>query len=235
MRVFVLCLVTLLLLSSPVATAEVIRVAVASNFKSTLTLINEQFEANSNIQIKLSAASTGALALQIQHGAPFDVFFSADQATPASLRSNLANLESEPFCYAIGRLGLVGGNGRLEQLAMSQRSLAIANPVTAPYGRAALKVLARKQFSSGNARKLVRGNNAVQAYQFWYSKAVDLALVPMALAPKTATLIPLSWHLPLQQNALVLRPNAAVDAYIKWIESDNVRKLINQAGYNSCP
>ena len=224
----------LLLFMNPLWANEPVRVAVAANFKQTLQQITAQFEAQTGQRVTLSSASTGVLYNQIVHGAPFDVFFAADRETPEKLVA-LGAAVSGTFCYARGALVLAGGDGSLAHLANPQLSLAIANPVTAPYGVAAMQVLAREEFQPGNARKLVRGNNVVQAYQFWYSGAVDIALVPAALAPATATPVPRDWYQPLEQHATVLRHNDAVDAYLDWIRSDTVRSQITDAGYEPCP
>ena len=226
----------LLLIVSPLATGETIHIAVAANFKRTLAQISEQFEAQTGHQVTLSSASTGALYSQIIHGAPFHLFFAADKATPAKLvAAGYDKSGDESFCYASGSLVLAGGDGSLAQLANPQLSLAIANPATAPYGEAAMQVLAREEFYAGGTRKLVRGSNVIQAYQFWHSGAVDLALLPRALLPSGATPVPLGWHQPLEQHVVALSNSTAVDAYLNWIRSDNVRSLIINAGYEPCP
>ena len=224
-------LLSLLVLALPAWPQETLRVAVAANFKPTLAAINTLFERQTGHRVLLSSASTGVLYSQITQGAPFDIFFSADRETAQRLEN--AGTGSAAFCYAVGRLVLVGGE--LARLADPNSSLAIGNPASAPYGRAALEVLQRNQFKAGAARKLVRGNNVAQAYQFWYSKAVELALIPRSLAPGAAAVIPGQWHAALAQYAVVLQPGAALDAYLKWIRSDTVRTLINEAGYEPCP
>jgi len=223
------------LMSAPTAVAvEPLRIAVAANFKPTLERLSREFQRESGIRVALSGASTGVLATQIENGAPFDLFFAADRATPARLRITLSKNADDLFCYARGSLVLAGADA-LSALARPDLSLAIANPATAPYGRAALEVLARPEFKGGAGRKLVRGNNVAQAYQFWRSGAVDLALLPRALAPATATPVPPDWHAPIVQYALVVQPGAAVDAYLAWLRSDTVRNLILEAGYEPCP
>ena len=209
---------------------DTIKVAVAANFKHTLETVNADFESRYGHKLLLSSASTGVLYSQILHGAPFDIFFAADAETPAKL----ASASRTPQCYARGSLVLVGGSDDLQQLADQARSLAIANPNTAPYGRAALEVLARTEFAAASGRKLVRGSNVVQAFQFWYSGGVDLALVPRSLAPAAAP-IPLAWYRPLEQHVIVLHDSEAVTAYLNWVRSDSVRSLINNAGYEPCP
>ncbi|MCP5190331.1 MAG: molybdate ABC transporter substrate-binding protein [Pseudomonadales bacterium] len=230
--------VVMLLLCAPCDAAEPLRVAVAANFRATLEAINRQFEHNTGQPVVVSSASTGVLANQILHGAPFDIFFAADRQTVFKLAAaDTGPRRGEPFCYAIGSLVLVGGDGRLAQLDDPGLSLAVANPATAPYGAAAMQVLARPEFSQGRGRKLLRAANVVQAYQFWHSGAAELALLPRALAP-AGTPVPGHWHLPLEQFALTLRPQAAhpaLHSYLNWIRSDTVRALISEAGYRPCP
>lgn len=219
-----------LLLPLSAWSGDTIRVAVAANFKPTLEVISAEYELASGHRVLLSSASTGALYSQILHGAPFDIFFAADATTPA----RLASMAQTPECYARGRLVLAGGSADLQELANPAMSLSIANPKTAPYGAAALEVLARPEFDAGSGRKLVRGSNVVQAFQFWFSKGVNLALVPRSLAP-TASPVPLDWHRPLEQHVIALQDREAVVAYLNWIRSDSVRSLINRAGYEPCP
>lgn len=230
-------LLVVLLLSGPGRGAEPVRVAVAANFRATLEQINPLFQQQTGYQVILSSASTGVLASQILHGAPFDVFFSADRKAAFAVAEAGVASRGQPFCYAVGTLVLAGGNGRLSQLGDPGLSLAIANPATAPYGAAAMTVLERPEFSAGRERKLLRGANVLQAYQFWHSGAADLALLPAAMAPR-GTPVPPAWHQPLEQYALALRPVAnhpALDSYLNWIRSDTVRALITDAGYQPCP
>ena len=212
-----------------------LRIAVAANFKPTLEHINQQFHEKTKIDITLSSASTGVLATQIEHGAPFDLFFAADRAAPLKIMAQQKQHHRNVFCYALGKLALVGGHGSLSALAQPNLSIAIANPATAPYGKAAMEVLARPEFKAGKNRKLVRGANTSQAHAFWYSGAVDLALLPQSIAPATATPIPQRWHQPIAQYAISLTSNSKVDTYLNWIRSDTVRAQITAAGYEPCP
>ncbi len=228
------CALLLLLTLAFGARAEApLQVAVAANFRQVLEALNPRFEQQAGVAVSLSSASTGVLHSQVLHGAPFDVLLAADADSPARLAA--AGLASEPACYALGRLVLVGA-GDFAALAEPGRSLAIANPATAPYGRAAKQVLARAAFAAGAPRKQVLGNNAVQAYQFWHSGAVDLALVPRALAPGLA--VPATWHAPIAQHAALLKrgaDNPAARAYLDWLRSPEIQAAILGKGYDSCP
>lgn len=233
MRIFWLLL---LLVTPPLQAEDPLLVAVAANFRATLEQLNPRFEADSGITVQLSSAATGVLYNQIRHGAPFHLLLAADTERPALLER--AGLGSERRCYALGRLVLLGGNGQLEQLANPDLSLAIANPDTAPYGRAALEVLARPEFQSGNARELLTGSNATQAYQFWHTGGARLALVPLALAPDRGTEVPWQWHQPIVQQALLLRAganHAGARTYLQWLHSEATVAAIRAAGYGNCP
>jgi molybdate transport system substrate-binding protein len=235
MRYFLLLLLVVIV---PGRAGEPLRVAVAANFRGTLQQATDLFGQHTGYRVVLSSGSTGVLYNQIVHGAPYDLFFSADRGAPELLAARATNTgHGEPFCYAMGRLVLAGGDGGLAQLANPALSLAIANPATAPYGVAAMAVLARPEFAGGSTRKLVRGSNVVQAFQFWHSGGTELALVPRALAP-TATPVPRAWHETLAQFAIALTPvasNPALASYLDWIRSDTVRTLISDAGYDPCP
>lgn len=221
--------------------AEVIRIAVAANFKPTLAIINAHFETNTPHTLKVTSASTGAIASQLLQGAPFDIFFAADEAAPQRVAKQKETTPKDFFCYARGQLSLIGGNGDLQQLGDPALSIAIANPATAPYGKAAQEVLRKPDYRSGAARKIVRGNNTIQAYQFWHTGSTDLALVPLSLTRTTrdnsagnAITVPAHWHRPIEQYLLVLNHSKAIDAYMKWFRSDTVRTIIEQAGYLPC-
>lgn len=224
-----------LFFAAPIWAGEPIRIAVAANFKPTLQKITEPFLANTGISVTYSSASTGALATQIEYGAPYDIFFAADAETPQIILALKGHEQDQVFCYARGNLVLAGGDGKLSSLAQPQFSLAIANPATAPYGRAAREVLARPEFSAGESRKLVRGNSVAQAYQFWEGGAVDMALLPRALVLTGGTPIPSEWHKSLEQHAIVLKQKASVDTYLHWLRSGAVRAMITAAGYDPCP
>jgi molybdate transport system substrate-binding protein len=232
-----LLLLLFALLAAPPAPADELRLAVAANFKPALERISRAFEQRSGHRVRLSSGSTGTLFTQIRHGAPYDLFFSADAEAPLALEQSGHAVAGASTCYAVGQLVLVGGSGTLAQLADAALSLAVANPATAPYGRAAQAVLSRPEFAGGAERTLVRGNNAAQAYQLWYAGGTDLALVPASLAPG-GTPVPQDWHRPLTQYVAVLSAGAgkpAVDAYLKWVQSDTVAHLLEDAGYRLCP
>ena len=227
----------LLLLSTVPLKAEVVRIATAANFRATAEKINTSFEASTPHKVTLSSASTGILFSQIQHGAPFDIFFAADKSSAAKLEKNSFGVPGERFCYALGALVLVGSDSPGDDLANPELSLAIANPVTAPYGKAALEILQRPEFQNAISRKLVRANNAIQAYQHWHSSTVDMALVPVSLALAGGAAINPNWYTAIEQHVILLKhgeENPAAEAYMHFIRSEQVQTLIGEAGYGPC-
>ncbi len=215
-----------------------VHVAVATNFRPLLEQLNPQFETTTRYRVTMSSGATGALYHQIRSGAPFDIFLAADQRTPELLAEQFPAAVTRSQCYARGRLALVGEAANLTALADPTLSLAIANPVTAPYGAAAEQVLSRPEFGTGAGRKLVRGNNAMQAFQFWHTGGVDLALVPLSLAKEQALEIPAAWHAAIDQYALLLpgaRDNQAAVQYFEWLVNPTTQAAIAAAGYDPCP
>ena len=235
MRV-VFCL--LFLLTPAILTAQVLHIATASNFQTTAKQINTLFERRYGHRTSISSASTGALYSQIVHGAPFAILFAADVETPTRLENDPLGGATMRSCYALGSLVLVGSNNIHRDLADKSLNIAIANPNTAPYGRAALAVLSRNEFSTGVGRKVVRASNAIQAYQHWHSGTVNMALVPRSLANGQGSEIPYDWYPAIEQQVIMLRrgvDHPAARTYMQWLGSDEVQTLIINAGYKPCP
>jgi molybdate transport system substrate-binding protein len=231
-------LLFLLYTLAPLASSEQVHIAVAANFKQTAEAINAYFSQQTGHKVTSSSASTGTLYSQIVYGAPFDIFLSADSTSTQLLLASGHGVAGTDNCYAIGQLALVGGSDVTADLSNPDLSLAIANPTTAPYGRAAQEVIDRPQFAAAANRKLVRANNVVQAYQFWYTGSVDLALVARSLAPSNSTAIPSNWYTAIEQHALLLengRTNQAATLYMQMLHSQPVQDIVSNAGYTNCP
>ena len=208
-----------------------LHIGVAANFRPAIEQLALQYEQQTKSTFVISTASSGALFSQAVNGAPYDLVLSADQRIPLQLAATL-KLASTPFCYAIGQLVLLGGS--IDDLANPSMSLAIANPLTAPYGIAAQEVIAHNRFSAGTARKLVRGGNALQAYQFWTTGNVDLALVPRSLSLMQGVAIPTEWHEPVAQFGIALKESAEVNNFLKWLKGNNAQQVISELGYRTC-
>tara|TARA_R110002072_G_scaffold7773_5_gene41556 strand:+ start:34078 stop:34911 length:834 start_codon:yes stop_codon:yes gene_type:complete len=168
------------------ATAETVHIAVASNFAAPTKSLLEAFEAETGHKSIVSLGSSGKFYAQILHGAPFDVFFSADQAKPAALVAQGLVIPGSRRTYAIGRLALWSNrenyiNGTPSVLEEGEFSkLALANPRLAPYGAAAVEVLEALQLRRSTEHKWVQGENIAQTYQFVSTANADLGFIALS-------------------------------------------------------
>jgi molybdate transport system substrate-binding protein len=232
---------------SSVASAGEVQVAVAANFTAPMQRIAAAFEKDSGHKAKLSFGATGRFYAQITNGAPFEVFLSADDETPARLDAEAATVPGSRFTYAIGRLvlwspqaGVVDEQGAVLQRG-SFRHLAIANPKTAPYGAAALEVLKGLGLLDAVRPKFVQGENIAQTYQFVATGNAEVGFVALSqvwkdgkLAQGSAWVVPARLHAPIRQDAVLLasgRDNPAAQALMRYLRGDKTRVLIRSFGY----
>lgn len=216
-------------------------VAVASNFKPTLSALIADFPQSSDEPIRLVSASSGALYAQIRQGAPYDVFFSADQSrVDALLEAGLAVAQTR-VTYAQGRLVLLtrktDSEDRLETLlGLPQWTIAIANPRTAPYGSAARTVLAN--YDHGRVAEMP---NVAAAYSAFVSGAADAALVAASLIANIdrgqvrVIDIPAENYPPLQHDAIVLTRAANQDSarqLLDFVMAAPQQLRLRSAGYS---
>lgn len=240
---FLLCAWLGLTLTGPASAAEV-RVAVAANFSDTAQILGDRFEARSGHKLILSAGSSGQLYAQIRQGAPFDVFLSADAERPARLASEGLGRPASRFTYARGRLvlwsrspGIVDPEGRVLGTGTFQH-LAIADPAAAPYGRAAMEVLAKRRLEGRLKSRLVTGNSIAQTFQFVQTGSAELGFIALSQARTvkggSRWLVPATDHQPIEQQAILLTaagdPKAAT-AFLQFLQSPEARALIRSQGY----
>lgn len=230
------------LLPAGAVTAE-IRVAVAANFASTLKVLAKGFRSETGHRVQISPGSTGKHYAQIRNGAGFDIFLAADSARPERLEAEGVGVVGSRFTYAVGRLALwvprETGLGPADEYLRSAgfRRLAIANPRLAPYGLAAQQVLEAWQLWGPLQARLVKGENAAQAYQFVATGNAPAGLVALSQlraggAPAgTYRLIPEGLHQPIRQQALLLRPGAAAEAFLRYLGGRAATAVIRAAGY----
>ncbi|MCP4408743.1 MAG: molybdate ABC transporter substrate-binding protein [Gammaproteobacteria bacterium] len=173
------------------AGAAEIRVAAAANLYHALPEIVTLFEQGTGHRVKLTFGASGNISQQILQGAPFDLFFSANEAYVERLRSKFLT-QGNGSVYAIGRLvlfvprhSMLIPSSDLARLRSSLRTgdlkrIAIANPEHAPYGSAARQALLSAKLWERIKPHLVVGESAAQAAQFALSGAVEAALIPLS-------------------------------------------------------
>lgn len=226
--------------------AETVRVAVAANFTPAAREISALFRRETGHRALLSSGSTGLLYAQILRGAPFEVFLAADEERPALAESAGVAVPGSRFTYAVGRLALYSREpGRVigpESLRSPPLArLALANPETAPYGRAALEVLDRLGLGAAPPFALVRGTNVAQAYQFVRTGNADAGFVALAQVETgggegSHWVAPERMHSPIRQQAVLLETgagNPAASAFLRFLKSLSVREILRRRGYRT--
>jgi molybdate transport system substrate-binding protein len=237
-------IVAALLLACPFASAQGLTVAAAADLQSALPSIVSGFEKDTGQRIRLTFGSSGNFFTQIQNGAPFDVFLSADIDYPRRLDASGEAEHGSLYEYATGRVVLwtrtdsgINVHRGLAVLADARvRRIAIANPEHAPYGRAAVAALRHEGLYDRVRGKFVVGENISQAAQFAESGSADVGLLALALALSptlkragTYADIPEPWYPPLDQAAIILsssRQKPLARQFIEYLKTpESVRTL----------
>jgi molybdate transport system substrate-binding protein len=241
-------LYTVVLLPGLVVAAEPLTVAVASNFVPAAEEIAAQFSAATGNDLRISAGSTGKLYAQISNGAPYDIFLAADSERPALLEANTLGVKGTRFTYAIGGLvlwsrdsSLKNGDCRAHLENLGRHHLAIANPITAPYGAAAREFLMTAGLWDRVASQLVFGENISQALQFVVSGNASIGLIARAQsvdnrlpAATCKWLVPETTHQALEHQAVLLRRathNTAALKFLEFLKSSSAQEIIVRYGY----
>jgi molybdate transport system substrate-binding protein len=238
-----------LLLACRLASAQALTVAAASDLQSVLPAIVSQFEKDAGQHVRLTFGSSGNFFTQIQNGAPFDVFLSADIDYPRRLEGSGEAERGSLYEYATGRLvlwtrkdsGIDVRRGLMVLADVRVRRVAIANPEHAPYGRAAVAALRHERLYEQVKGKLVLGENISQAAQFAQSGSADagvlalsLALSPTLKSSGTYVEIPASWYPPIQQAAVVLtssRQKALGRQFIDYLKKPDSVRILQSYGF----
>lgn len=235
------------------STQEPLRVAAAADLEPVLPRILSQFQQTTGIRAEATFQASAALAAQIQNGAPFDLFLSADMGYPkrlidAGLADAAGSADSTtPIIYARGTLVLwARKDSRLAPPSLELlhdpglRRLAIANPDRAPYGRAAVAAITNLKLYDSLRARLVTAENIAQAAQFVDSGNADAGLISLtsALTPRLAAsgryfIIPKNLYPPIEQGAVIVnrtRERNAAQKLVDFILSPPVQAGLSKAG-----
>jgi len=236
-----------LLLSVSSHAAEV-SVAVAANFTAPMKTIAAEFAKDTGHQAKPSYGSSGKFYAQIKNGAPFQMFLSADDETPAKLVQEGMAMADSRYTYAIGTLvlwsaqpGYVDAKGDVLKNGQFNK-IALANPKLAPYGKAAVEVLTGMGLLDTLAPKFVQGENIAQTWQFASTGNAELGFVALSQVMKdgkigsgSGWIVPAKLHTPIRQDAVILatgKGNPAAEALMKYLKSDKAKAIIKAYGYD---
>ena len=251
---FALVVATLLSASVPAwaqqkNTTELV-VAAAADLSVALTQVADNYQKKTGVAVKLSFGASGALTQQIQNGAPFDLFFSADMDYPRQLIAAGQADGPNPYEYAVGKVVLwvpadspldVEHKGIQVLLDPLVKKIAIANPQHAPYGRAAVATLKHYELYDQVSARLVLGENISQAAQFAESGNAQVGFVALAhaIAPSMQGKgkyweVPTDAYPPLAQGGVVVSHSAhrkeAVE-FLQYIKTKEVSELLRKYGF----
>jgi molybdate transport system substrate-binding protein len=240
----------LMIAGSAAGQERVVNVAAAADLSSALKEIATNFEKQKGIEVKLSFGASGALTQQIENGAPFDVFFSADMGYPQQLIAEGRAFPATLNRYAVGKLVLwAPANSPLDfehqgmkaLLDASVQKIAIGNPQHAPYGRAAVAALKHAGLYEKVSARLVMGENIAQAAQFVESGNAQVGFVALAhaMAPEMKGkgkywLVPADAYPALDQGAVVLTPaphGKEAGEFIEFIKMKDAAAILQRYGF----
>lgn len=231
--------------------AEPVRIAAASDLKFAVEELAANYKRQTGQQLSLTFGSSGLLATQIRHGAPFQLFMSADESYVADLYAAGA-VQDEGVLYAVGRIVLIAPkNSRLPldadlqglKTMLTKKKLnkfAIANPEHAPYGKRAEEAMRKVGVWDAIQSYLILGENVSQAAQFATSGSADGGIVALSLikTPQLESrvnyiLLPETLHQPLKQR-MVLTKHASVVAqdFYRYLQQPAARAIFQKYGFN---
>lgn len=240
-----LCVFAFLLVGLSGASADTVQVAVAANFTDAAKEIAKVFRDRTGHEALLSFGASGQFYAQIKQGAPFEVFLSADDERPRKLVEEGVGVEGEEFTYAIGKLVLWTKNpGQVineETLKRGDFSkIAIANPVAAPYGAAAMEVMKALGVYTALQPKIVQGDSIAQTFQFVDTHNAEIGFIAMSQilyrTDGSWWIVPGDYYRDICQDAVLLKSGAqnnAARAFVSFLRGSIAQAIIQKFGYGT--
>jgi len=248
--VLAICLLMCAIPSGAQVNSKELFVAAAADLSSALQEISDRYENKTGVKVKLSFGASGALTQQIQNGAPFDVFFSADMDYPRQLIAAGEADGASLYQYAVGKLVLwvpadspldVEHKGMSVLLDPFVKKIAIANPQHAPYGRAAVAALRHAGMYDQIQDRLVLGENISQAAQFAESGNAQAGFVALAHAIAPAMqgkgkywVVPADYYPALAQGVVGVthsQHKKEASEFLVYIKTKDVTELLKKYGF----
>ena len=230
--------------------AQEITVAAASDLQFAFQEVAARFQHNSGISVKLIFGSSGNFFTQIQNGAPFDLFFSADSEYPQKLEAAGLAEPGTIYEYAVGKIVLWTpkeskldlSRGLAVLLDAGVKKIAIANPEHAPYGRAAVSALQHEKIYEKVRDKFVLGENISQTASFVASGSAEIGIVALSLAMTPSMQergkyveIPSEDYPPIREAAVLLtssKQKAAAQQFLDYVKSPAIIELLKTYGFS---
>ena len=209
-------------------------IAAAADLAPLERELTQAFEKKTGIHATFTLGSSGLLARQIENGAPFDVYLSANESYVKLLADSGALDAATIRTYALGRLGLWGVKDLKALADPGLRHVAIPNPKHAPYGVAAEEALRRTGLLDAVRAKIVYGENVRQTYQYARSGNAEAAITSWTLVQSEGgILLPETLHDPIRQSGGVVKSSrnaAGARAFLDFLASDDGRAILRRYG-----
>jgi len=230
--------------------AQQATVVVAANMKPAMDEIYQQYKMAGGQDLRIIYGASGNFARQIQQGAPFNLFVSADESFPIALHRQGLTVD-EGKVYAIGRLALIAHKSKnlklslnpeeLKKLINQSNKIAIAKPESAPYGKAAMQFLNSVKLDELAKNKIVFAENVSSVAMFVNSGAAGLGLTAYSLAKSKEVmqfadhlLIPENLHEPIKQRMVLLKnPPKAIADFYAHLQSPKAKDVLGAHGYST--
>lgn len=232
-------------------TKQPLRVAVSANFSPVLIKLLPEFTHKHNIKVEVISGASGALYQQIIHGAPYDMFLSADDVHPNKLSENSLIVKNSLQTYALGQLAFWSAEEIikpkqgiayvLSQYIKNANRIALANPNTAPYGNRALETLQSLGLWQHFKNKVITGINVSQTFQQLRSGAVKggfVALSQLKVNNLQGLTVPETLYTPIKQQLVILKRSNKMNAaqkLVTFLQDKNTQKVIKSYGYKATP
>jgi molybdate transport system substrate-binding protein len=238
-----LSLFFLLPLASLTPAQTTLTVAAAADLSNLEPQLGHQFEKTNPIRVRFVTGASAILTQQIENGAPYDVFLSANVQFVDRLSSFGKLMPDSVAVYAVGRVGVLWRDGKqhpIKDLTENWvRFVALPNPKLAPYGVAAQEALEHAQIWAQVQPKVVYAENVRQALQLFESGNADAVLTSASLLRgKNATLIPGDWHRPIVQKAGIVAGTKNLEAarkFLAFLQGKDARGIFAAFGFSSPP
>jgi molybdate transport system substrate-binding protein len=249
-----LSIIFLLLLPSLVAAQTTLTIAAAADLSALEPQLAKQFEktnpsldepahlseAKTQVRIRFVTGASGILSQQIENGAPYDVFLSANARFVDHLSSFGKLRPDSVTAYAVGRVGILWKDAKQHRISdLTEnwvRFVALPNPKLAPYGVAAQEALEHAGIWKEIQPKVVYGENVRQTLQLFESGNADAVLTAAALLQgKNATVVPADWHRPIIQKAGIVAGTKNLEAarkFLDYLTSKDAQAIFAKFGFS---
>lgn len=239
--IFLLFFITLTSLN-----ASEIKIAVAANVSYAIDdLVKEFNKTHPNTKVKVTLGSSGKLTAQISHGAPYELFMSANMKYPSTLYENKIAI-TKPAVYTKGSLAMLSSKKQDFSIGLqllkhkSVSRIAIANPKTAPYGKATLEACANAKILEDVKHKFIYAESIAQTVSYTLT-ATDIGIIAKSSLYSSHMSryeegvnwkeIDSKLYTPIEQGIVMLRNSKEVKAFYDFILSEKAKKIFKEYGY----